>query len=73
MPHLLWATPFLAAACLAPVAFLACGNLGSTLPAYEDLGPEAITRLEVVDFPVIVVNDCQGNDLYQQGTAQYAR
>jgi fumarate hydratase subunit beta len=41
--------------------------------AYEDLGPEAISRLEVVDFPVIVVNDTQGNDLYQQGMAKYAR
>lgn len=41
--------------------------------AYEDLGPEAISRLEVVDFPAIVVNDTKGNDLYQQGMAQYAR
>ncbi|MDH4267184.1 MAG: fumarate hydratase C-terminal domain-containing protein, partial [Deltaproteobacteria bacterium] len=36
-------------------------------------GPEAINRLEVVDFPVIVVNDTQGNDLYQQGMEKYAR
>jgi fumarate hydratase subunit beta len=35
--------------------------------AYEDLGPEAITRLEVEDFPVIVVNASKGNDLYEQG------
>ena len=41
--------------------------------AYEDLGPEAINRLEVVDFPAIVVNDTKGNDLYQQGMKQYAR
>ena len=41
--------------------------------AYEDLGPEAISRLEVVDFPAIVVNDTKGNDLYQQGMKQYAR
>jgi fumarate hydratase subunit beta len=41
--------------------------------AYEDLGPEAIHRLEVEDFPVIVVNDTQGNDLYQQGAQKYAR
>ena len=41
--------------------------------AYEDLGPEAINRLEVQDFPVIVVNDIQGNDLYKQGMEQYAR
>ena len=33
--------------------------------AYEDLGPEAIRRLEVVDFPAIVVNDINGNDLFK--------
>ena len=40
--------------------------------AYEDLGPEAIRRLEVKEFPVIVVNDTVGNDLYEQGTEEYA-
>ncbi len=64
------------------VYFAATGGAGALLAkavrkadviAYEDLGPEAITRLEVVDFPVIVVNDTQGNDLYQQGMAQYAK
>lgn len=35
------------------------------LVAYEDLGAEAIRKLEVVDFPVIVINDCFGNDLYE--------
>jgi fumarate hydratase subunit beta len=40
--------------------------------AYEDLGPEAIRRLEVKEFPVIVVNDTEGNDLYEQGTEEYA-
>lgn len=39
--------------------------------AYEDLGPEAIRRLKVKDFPAIVVNDCHGNDLYQQGVEEY--
>ena len=39
--------------------------------AYEDLGPEAIRRLEVRDFPAIVVNDCEGNDLYKQGVEEY--
>ena len=34
------------------------------LVAYEDLGPEAIRRLTVVDLPLIVINDAQGNDLY---------
>ncbi len=36
------------------------------LVAYEDLGPEAIRKLTVVDFPVIVINDPAGNDLYAQ-------
>jgi len=36
------------------------------LVAYEDLGPEAIRKLTVVDFPVIVINDTMGNDLYAQ-------
>ena len=35
--------------------------------AYEDLGPEAIRVLEVKDFPLIVVNDARGNDLYKRG------
>lgn len=34
--------------------------------AYADLGPEAIYRFTVDAFPAIVVNDCAGNDLYQQ-------
>jgi fumarate hydratase subunit beta len=64
------------------VYFAATGGAGALLAkavkkaeivAYEDLGPEAINRLEVVDFPAIVVNDIQGNDLYQQGMQQYAR
>ncbi|MBI5375949.1 MAG: Fe-S-containing hydro-lyase [Candidatus Schekmanbacteria bacterium] len=39
--------------------------------AYEDLGPEAIRRLEVVDFPVVVINDIYGNDLYKEGRQKY--
>ncbi|HEY49671.1 MAG TPA: Fe-S-containing hydro-lyase [Dehalococcoidia bacterium] len=39
--------------------------------AYEDLGPEAILRLEVKDFPAVVINDMYGGDLYQEGKAQY--
>ncbi|MCM3691187.1 Fe-S-containing hydro-lyase [Neobacillus niacini] len=35
--------------------------------AYEDLGTEAIRKMEIVDFPVIVINDSDGNDLYKQG------
>lgn len=41
--------------------------------AYEDLGAEAIRKLEVEDFPAIVVNDVHGNDLYEQGKARYRR
>ncbi len=46
--------------------------VSSEIIAYEDLGPEAIRRLEVKDFPVIVVNDTEGNDLYEQGVKEYA-
>ena len=41
--------------------------------AYEDLGTEAIRRLEVEDFPVIVVNDIYGNDLLEQGKTEWQR
>ena len=43
----------------------------SEVVAYEDLGPEAIRRLEVEEFPVIVVNDTRGNDLYEKGVKKY--
>ncbi len=39
--------------------------------AYEDLGAEAITELEVENFPVIVVNDIHGGDLYEEGVKKY--
>lgn len=39
--------------------------------AYEDLGAEAIRRLEVENFPVTVVNDSHGGDLYEEGKAKY--
>jgi len=39
--------------------------------AYEELGAEALRRLEVQDFPVTVVNDIYGGDLYQEGKAKY--
>jgi fumarate hydratase subunit beta len=41
--------------------------------AYEDLGAEALRRLEVEDFPAIVVNDIYGGDAYQDGLKQYSR
>ncbi len=39
--------------------------------AFEDLGTEAIRRLEVENFPAIVVNDCRGGDLLEEGKKQY--
>lgn len=45
----------------------------SEIIAYEDLGPEAIRRMEVEDLPVIIVNDTLGNDLYQEGIKKYRR
>ena len=39
--------------------------------AYEDLGPEAIRRLEVLDFPAIVALDATGGDLFKQGVEKY--
>ena len=57
------------------VYFAAIGGAGALLSkaiteseiiAFEDLGKEAIRKLEVVDFPVIVVMDANGNDLYEQ-------
>ena len=39
--------------------------------AYEDLGAEAICRLEVEDFPVIVIIDSRGSNLYETGPAAY--
>lgn len=62
------------------VYFGAIGGCGALLAkcvkkcevvAYEDLGAEAIHRLEVVDFPVTVVIDSLGNNLYETGRAAY--
>ena len=41
--------------------------------AYEDLGAEAIHRLEVEDFYAIVTYDSEGNDLFEQGIEQYKK
>ena len=62
------------------VYFGAIGGCGALLSkcikkaeiiAYEDLGAEAIRRLEVEDFPAIVIIDSQGNNLYESGRANY--
>jgi len=41
--------------------------------AYDDLGAEALRRLEVEDFPAIVVNDIYGGDAYEDGLKRYNR
>ena len=64
------------------IYFGAIGGAGAVLSefvrkaevvAYEDLGTEAIRRLEVDAFPAIVLYDCHGGDLYQDGQKVYAR
>ena len=64
------------------VYFAATGGAGaliaqsikkSEIVAYEDLGTEAIRRLEVDQFPAIVVNDVHGNDLFEQGRSRYSK
>lgn len=39
--------------------------------AYEDLGPEAIRKLTIEDFPVFVINDAHGGDIYLEGVEKY--
>ncbi|HXK81378.1 MAG TPA: Fe-S-containing hydro-lyase [Bacteroidales bacterium] len=41
--------------------------------AFPELGPEAIRRLKVKDLPVVVINDCYGNDLYVEGKKKWAK
>lgn len=62
------------------VYFGATGGAGALLArcvgkaevvAYEDLGAEAVFRLEVADFPAVVVIDSAGNNLYQLGPRRY--
>lgn len=62
------------------VYFGAIGGCGALLSkcikkaeiiAYEDLGAEAIRRLEVEDFPAVVIIDSEGNNLYETGRANY--
>lgn len=64
------------------VYFLAPGGVAALMAkavkavkvvAYEDLGAEAINRLEVEDFPCIVANDCYGGDLFEEGVKKYAK
>ncbi|MDA8101052.1 MAG: Fe-S-containing hydro-lyase [Nitrospiraceae bacterium] len=62
------------------IYFAAIGGAGALISkaitkaeiiAYPELGTEAVMRLEVKDFPVIVVNDIYGGDLYEMGRAEY--
>jgi len=54
-------------------AVLARSIKKATVVAYEDLGPEAIHRLEVENFPAVVINDTKGNDLYVEGAKKYRK
>ena len=63
------------------VYFAAVGGAGALLSkcitkseivCYEDLGAEAIRKIEIKDFPVIVVADCHGNNLYETAIMEYA-
>ncbi|MBQ9490522.1 MAG: Fe-S-containing hydro-lyase [Lachnospiraceae bacterium] len=54
-------------------ALLSKSILSSEVIAYDDLGTEAIRRLKVKDFPVIVVIDAEGNNLYETATAAYCK
>lgn len=54
-------------------ALLAKRIVSCEVVAYEDLGCEAIHRLEVKDLPLIVINDCHGGDFYKENQARYAR
>lgn len=64
------------------VYFAAIGGAGALLSqrikksevvAYDDLGTEAIRKLEVEDFPVIVVIDSEGNDLYESAAKEFCK
>ncbi|WP_396334507.1 Fe-S-containing hydro-lyase [Alkalihalobacillus sp. MEB130] len=63
------------------IYFAAIGGAGALIAktikkveivAYEDLGTEAIRKLEIEDFPVIVINDSYGNDWYKQGVERFS-
>lgn len=52
-------------------AKISCSVKKAEVVAYPELGPEAVYRLEVEDFPCIVAIDTQGNNLYQLGVKEY--
>ena len=52
-------------------ALISRSIISSRVIAYEELGTEAVRELVVRDFPVIVINDIHGNDLYIEGQEKY--
>ncbi len=54
-------------------ALIARTVISMEVVAYEDLGPEALRRLEVADFPAIVAQDAHGGNQYDEGLKEYAR
>lgn len=54
-------------------ALLSWAIVASEVIAYDDLGTEAVRKLTVQDFPVIVVMDARGNNLYETAIRQYCR
>ena len=54
-------------------ALLASTVLRAEVIAYPDLGPEAIYRLEVQNFPALVIHDIYGGDLYEEGRLRYSK
>ena len=48
------------------------GQIAVVTGAYDDLGTEAIRRLEIEDLPAIVVIDSEGNNLYETAVKEYA-
>ena len=54
-------------------ALLSKSILSSEVFAYDDLGTEAVRKLSVKDFPVVVVMDSQGNNLYETAIKQYCK
>lgn len=54
-------------------ALLSKSILSSEVIAYDDLGTEAVRKLSVKDFPVVVVMDSQGNNLYETAIKQYCK
>jgi len=54
-------------------ALLASAIKEAEVIAYEELGPEAVMRLTVENFPAVVANDIHGGDLFERGRAEYKR